>query len=90
MRYALGLMLFVACARPDIDPAPYDEPCTTPPDSCPQPYACTLASTLVGTSLRCYVPCVHDDDCGDGFLCNGDTHQVNDSGPPIGFCFLGT
>jgi len=61
MRYALGLMLFVACARPDIDPAPYDER--------------------------------HDDLLERRAvqrLCNGDTHSVSDSGPPVGFCFLGT
>ncbi|MCB9560285.1 MAG: hypothetical protein H6708_07735 [Kofleriaceae bacterium] len=74
--------------RPDIDPAPYYQPCTSPPDTCPSPYQCVTPSTLLPpTSDVCFAPCEHDDDCPEGFLCNGDTTSVADLGPPEGYCF---
>lgn len=88
MRWPGALLLVIAaCGRPEIDPAPYDTACTKTPDSCPAPYACTRAETLIPSGDRCYVPCEHDDDCGDGFGCNGDGHMVADLGPPRGYCF---
>jgi hypothetical protein len=83
----LAVALLAACGRPDIDPAPYDTDCTQAP--CPSDYDCVHPEGLASPpeARRCYAPCDHDGDCPDGFLCNGDTSNVADLGPPVGYCY---
>lgn len=90
MRWCAAIAVLAACGRPDIDPAPFERACST--TTCPSPYVCTKADYLLPAPgpepLECFVPCGSDDDCAEGFDCNGhDGHGEADLGPPLGYCY---
>lgn len=62
-------------AGPDADLLPYFQPCTTGPDTCPAPYACTPFQNQhepdAAVRFVCLIPCSSGDQCPTNCLCNG-------------------